>query len=164
MFLSYSLPCTESRGIQMLSSHSLSLTVVRTLLLAPLFLASPLVAQEEQTLPTLRVDRIPSSPAFSGQTRAASADSTPYEVESIASGLSAPWALAFLPDGEILIEYVGTMRIMDAEGQLSEPLGGLPEMSNGHDSRSIFRPSRMSSCAFSSAGYSSRRPSLRYSL
>ncbi len=52
-------------------------------------------------------------------------------MESIASGLSAPWALAFLPDGEILInEYVGTMRILDAKGQLSEPLGGLPEMSH----------------------------------
>ncbi len=115
----------------MLSSHSLSLTVVKALLLAPLFLAPPLVAQEEETLPTLRLDRIPSSPAFSGQTRAASAATTPFEVESIASGLSAPWALAFLPDGEILInEYVGTMRILDAKGQLSEPLGGLPEMSH----------------------------------
>ena len=112
-------------------NHSLAPTIVTALLLAPVFLAPTLVAQEEETLPTLRVDRIPSAPAFSGQTRAASADTTTYEVESIASGLSAPWALVFLPDGEILInEYVGNMRILDAKGQLSEPLSGLPEMSH----------------------------------
>jgi len=113
-------------------SHSLGLSPasVRVLLLGSLFLAPLLVAQEEQ-LPTLRLDRIPSAPAFPGQTRAVAADQSTYEVESIAAGLSAPWALAFLPGGEILInETVGNMRILDAQGQLSEPLGGLPEMSH----------------------------------
>ncbi len=111
-------------------SFSLSPAIVMVLLLGSLILAPPLVAQEEQ-LPTLKLDRIPSAPAFSGQTRAVAADKSSYEVESIAAGLSAPWALAFLPGGEILInEYVGNMRILDAQGQLSEPLGGLPEMSH----------------------------------
>ena len=106
------------------------LAMVIVSLLASLFLAPTLVAQEEQ-LPTLRVDRVPSAPAFSGQTRAAAAGETAYQVETIAAGLSVPWALAFLPGGEILInEYVGNMRILDATGQLSEPLGGLPEMSH----------------------------------
>ena len=106
------------------------LAMVTVSLLASLFLAPTLVAPEEQ-LPTLRVDRIPSAPAFSGQTRAAAARETAYQVETIAAGLSAPWALAFLPGGEILInEYVGKMRILEATGQLSEPLGGLPEMSH----------------------------------
>jgi aldose sugar dehydrogenase len=114
----------------MSQSFSLSPAIVRVLLLGSLFLAPPLVAQEEQ-LPTLRLDRIPSAPVFPGQTRAVAADKSAYEVESVAAGLSAPWALAFLPGGEILInEYVGTMRILDARGQLSEPLGGLPEMSH----------------------------------
>jgi glucose/arabinose dehydrogenase len=86
---------------------------------------------ESEVLPTLRLDRIPSSPAFLGQTRAAAAKKSTYSVETVASGLSAPWALAFLPDGEILInEYVGNMRILDANGRLSEPLRGLPEMSH----------------------------------
>jgi len=114
----------------MSSSPKSPLAMVTVSLLASLFLAPTLVAQEEQ-LPTLKVDRIPSAPAFSGQTRAAAAGETEYKVASIASGLSAPWALAFLPGGEILInEYVGTMRILDATGQLSAPLGGLPEMSH----------------------------------
>jgi len=100
------------------------------LLIASLFLTQSLFAQEEQ-LPVLRVDRIPSAPAFSGQTRAPAAEESTYEVESIASGLSSPWALAFLPSGEILInEYVGNMRILDTKWQLSEPLRGLPEMSH----------------------------------
>ena len=100
------------------------------LLIASLFLTQTLLAQEEQ-LPVLRVDRIPSGPAFSGQTRAPAAEASTYEVEIVASGLSSPWALAFLPGGEILInEYVGNMRILDTKGQLSEPLRGLPEMSH----------------------------------
>ena len=114
----------------MSSSYKLSPLSACSSLLASLILTSPLFAQDDE-LPTLRIDRIPSSPAFSGQTRAPAAEESAYEVETMASGLSAPWALAFLPDGEILInEYVGNMRILDAKGQLSEPLGGLPEMSH----------------------------------
>jgi glucose/arabinose dehydrogenase len=103
-----------------------------TLAVAIVSVSLPLAAQDEsEVLPTLRLDRIPSSPAFSGQTRAAAAPKSTYSVETVVSGLSAPWALAFLPGGEILInEYTGTMRILDAKGQLSGPLGGLPEMSH----------------------------------
>lgn len=109
-------------------SHMLSPATVAGLLLVSL---APALAAQEQELPTLRLDRIPPAPAFPGQTRAVAADNSVYEVETIASGLSAPWALAFLPDDEILItEYVGNMRILDARGQLSEPLRGLPEMSH----------------------------------
>ena len=102
--------------------------VIRLLIL----LCSPIIlcAQEDE-LPTLKIDRIPSLPAFAGQTRAPAADESRYQVETIVSGLSAPWALAFLPDGEILInEYTGYMRIVDADGQLSGPLRGLPEISH----------------------------------
>ena len=98
----------------MLPRHSLSLIVVKALLFAPLFLAPPLAAQEDE-LPTLRLDRIPSAPAFSGQTRAASADVTSYKVESIASGLSAPWALAFLPDGKLLVSGAGDVFTEDSQ-------------------------------------------------
>ena len=93
-------------------SHNLPLASVFMLLAGSSFLMTPLFAQDEsEELPTLRVDRIPSAPAFSGQTRAAAAEKSAYKVETIASGLSAPWALAFLPGGEILInEYVGKKR------------------------------------------------------
>jgi len=95
-------------------------------------LATPSAAQEEaEELPVLKLDRIPSAPAFAGQTRAPGDDKSDYAVETVVSGLATPWALAFLPGGEILInEYTGNMRILEVDGHLSEPLRGLPEMSH----------------------------------
>ena len=49
--------------------------------------------------------------------------------ETVAEGLNHPWALAFLPDGRILVtERPGRLRIVGANGALSEPLGGVPEV------------------------------------
>ena len=89
-------------------------------------------AQDAENPPVLKLDRIPSSPAFVGQTRAPAAPVSTYDVESVAGGLSTPWALAFLPDGGFLVnEYTtGQMRIINSEGSVSAPLDGLPEISH----------------------------------
>ena len=89
-------------------------------------------AQDSENPPVVKLDRIPSPPAFAGQTRAPAAASSMYKVESVAQGLSLPWALAFLPDGGMIINEnsTGTMRILDTDGQLSAPLAGLPEISH----------------------------------
>ena len=51
------------------------------------------------------------------------------EVRTIARGLVNPWALAFLPDGTMLVtERPGRMRIVTSEGQVSPPLKGVPEV------------------------------------
>jgi glucose/arabinose dehydrogenase len=48
-------------------------------------------------------------------------------VETIANGLANPWALAFLPDGRLVVtERAGRMRIVGKEGKLSPPLVGVP--------------------------------------
>jgi glucose/arabinose dehydrogenase len=55
------------------------------------------------------------------------------EVQTVASGLVNPWSLAFLLDGRMLVtERPGRMRIVTAEGQLSPPLKGVPEVWASH--------------------------------
>lgn len=52
------------------------------------------------------------------------------KVEVLLEGLEHPWALAFLPDeqGMLITERRGSLRLRDAQGQLSEPLAGVPEV------------------------------------
>jgi aldose sugar dehydrogenase len=66
--------------------------------------------------------------AVAGQTRAPGIrTSFAVDVTPVATGLEAPWALELLPDGRFLVtERPGRMRIVDAQGKLSEPLKGLP--------------------------------------
>ena len=48
---------------------------------------------------------------------------------TVASGLQNPWALAFLPDGRMLVtEKAGRIRLVAADGQLSAPLQGVPKV------------------------------------
>lgn len=88
-----------------------------------------------QNAPVLQFDRLPPAPAFLGQTRApAPTKPSSYSVETIATGLDAPWSLAFLPDGRMLVtERAGRMHIIDADGKISAPLSGLPAIRGFRD-------------------------------
>ncbi len=62
-------------------------------------------------------------------TRSPTPPSTPGVVraETFARGLENPWALAFLPDGRLLVtERPGRLRLVGRDGALSEPLAGVP--------------------------------------
>jgi glucose/arabinose dehydrogenase len=68
-------------------------------------------------------------PAFAGQTRARGIRTrTPIKVVTIASGLNTPWALAFLPDRQMLVteKPTGRLFVIGVEGKKSPPVAGVP--------------------------------------
>lgn len=55
-----------------------------------------------------------------------------YRLETAVTGLAEPWAIAFLPDGRVLItEKRGTLRVVEKGVLLPEPVKGTPAVDNG---------------------------------
>ena len=66
-------------------------------------------------------------PTFPQQTRAPYHASEPFQITTLIDTLPAPWSLAFLPDGKILLteRLPGSIRILDTRGVLSAPVAGV---------------------------------------
>jgi glucose/arabinose dehydrogenase len=71
------------------------------------------------------------APAFAGQTRIGSVKTVmAFKVSIMASGLSYPWGLAFLPDGRMMVsEKPGTIRIVTSTGTIGNAISGVPTVS-----------------------------------
>ncbi|MGO4525770.1 PQQ-dependent sugar dehydrogenase [Microvirga sp. 2MCAF35] len=75
----------------------------------------------------LALGTIPS--ALAQDTQRLRTDKVEVIVETLARNLENPWGLAFLPDNRMLVtERPGRLRIIDADGALSEPIQGLPKI------------------------------------
>ena len=82
------------------------------------------VAQVEQGPPIADF-----APAFAGQTRAPALAPTPVETQVFVEGLEHPWGIALLPGGRYLVtERPGRLRLVAADGALSDPIAGVPEV------------------------------------
>lgn len=85
-------------------------------------------------IPTLTLAEVPQgapnasfAPAFAAQTRADAMAPTPVSVTRFARGLDAPWGITRLPSGQFVVtEKAGRMRIINTDGSVSAPLGGVP--------------------------------------
>jgi glucose/arabinose dehydrogenase len=68
-------------------------------------------------------------PALAQDTQRFRTDKVEVIVETVARDLQNPWGLAFLPDNRMLVtERAGRLRIVAADGTLSEPIRGLPRL------------------------------------
>jgi glucose/arabinose dehydrogenase len=91
--------------------------------------AVPLAAAAALALASLQAQTHNPAPAFPGQTKAPAParPSPPFNVQTIATGLTGAWAMAFLPDGRILVtQNAGTMRVVRPDGVVLGPVAGVP--------------------------------------
>jgi glucose/arabinose dehydrogenase len=104
--------------------------MTRTLLLATTaFLAAGAAAA--QPVEEGEPNRPDVTPAFEAQTDAPAMESeVAPETTRVAGPLVHPWGIAVLPDeqGYLVTERPGRLRHVTAEGEMSEPIGGVPEV------------------------------------
>ena len=90
---------------------------------------------EGQPIDARPPEKFDDKPLFPEQTHAPFHATSSFTITTLASTLHAPWSLAFLPNGKILIteKLPGAMRILDKQGVLSGPLAGLSAVSSSSE-------------------------------
>ena len=87
---------------------------------------------EGKAIETRPPEKKDNQPAFPEQTRAPYRESASFKVTTLVDKMPAPWSLAFLPDGKILLTHrlPGSIRILDTKGVLSEPVAGVAALAS----------------------------------
>jgi len=101
----------------------------RLLTILPLLaLGAAIVVAQSDYLDQRPVNAPHQKPAVAGQYRAPlKTANVAFDVVPVATGLEAPWGLAFLPDGKMLVtEKPGRLRVITAAGAISAPVAGVP--------------------------------------
>src|SRR6266853_5339982 len=93
---------------------------------------------EGQSIERRPPEKSDDKPLFPEQTRAPYHASAPFRVTTLIDNLPAPWSLAFLPEGKILLteRLPGSIRILDTRGVLSEPVAGVANLAS-HSAKDI---------------------------
>lgn len=94
---------------------------------APPAAAAPVTPAPALAAPPASAEPAPLLESLEPQGRAP--DPAQVKAVDVATGLHYPWALAFLPDGRMLVtERSGQLRLVTADGVVSPPLAGLPAL------------------------------------
>ena len=111
--------------------------LARTSLLA-LLLAAPAFAQDAapRAVPSQAAAAMPGGTTEAvpyktvAQLQSVLTEAGPVAVAEIASGLDHPWAMAFLPDGRLLVTErdTGKLRLLNEDGSLSSGIEGVPQV------------------------------------
>jgi glucose/arabinose dehydrogenase len=98
----------------------------------PTVAAATFAHVEGQPIETLPPEKADNRPAFPQQTRAPYHATAPFKVTTLIDNMPAPWSLAFLPDGKILLtlRLPGSLRVLDTKGILSPPVAGVAELAS----------------------------------
>ncbi len=85
-------------------------------------------------------ENVKDKPAFPGQNRAPYHKTAPYKLTEITSGLHAPWALGFLPDGKFLVteKLPGALRVVSPDGAIAPPVSGVDGLAKGWKETGLF--------------------------
>jgi len=85
-------------------------------------------------------ENVKDKPAFPGQNRAPYHKTAPYKLTEITSGLHAPWALGFLPDGKFLVteKLPGALRVVSPDGTIAPPVSGVDGLAKGWRETGLF--------------------------
>ncbi len=85
-------------------------------------------------------ENVKDKPVYPEQTRAPYHKTAPYKLTEITSGLHAPWALGFLPDGKFLVteKLPGTLRVISPDGTIAPPVSGVDGLAQGWAQTGLF--------------------------